>query len=169
MEEGYPFTGTGNLFKFVQGLISISVQNNVIVLFNNDTGGQFNFDRCRQLNVPANMQILKLPDLEEFRSFPTIGPGRSQLLDINGKAAALEYYLQLDEGACARWTSYNSALKAYQGALMNRDAYKNAFLAQQGRVDEYDYRKIEIVLEMPILSCVTMKESAAEAELKRQP
>jgi len=53
MEEGYPFSGTGNLYKFIQGLISIAVQNSVIVLFDNDTEGRFNFERCKQLNVPA--------------------------------------------------------------------------------------------------------------------
>jgi hypothetical protein len=72
MEEGYPFSGTGNLLKFVQGLISIGVQNNVIVLFDNDAEGVFGHERCRRLNVPANMKILKLPDIESFRQFRTV-------------------------------------------------------------------------------------------------
>ena len=39
MEEGYPFSGTGNVFRFVQGLISIAVQNQMLVLFDNDAEG----------------------------------------------------------------------------------------------------------------------------------
>ncbi|NOJ47825.1 hypothetical protein HCN50_16485 [Bradyrhizobium sp. WSM 1744] len=158
MEEGYPFSGTGNLYKFVQGLISISIQNNIVVLFDNDAEGLFSFNRCSQLNVPANMRILKLPDLDEFRSFQTIGPSGQHRLDINGKAAALECYLQLDENACVRWSSFNSSLSAYQGALINKDRYKNNFLDQRSRTIGYDYRKIEAVLNMIFQACVKMKE-----------
>ena len=143
MEEGYPFSGTGNLYKFIQGTISIAVQNNVIVLFDNDTEGWFNFERCKQLNVPDNMDVLKLPHREEFRGFQTVGPSGIHRLDINGQAAAMECYLQLDDNACVRWTSFNSALKAYQGGLINKDVYKNEFLAQKERVASYDYTRID--------------------------
>ncbi len=46
MVEGYPFAGTGNVFRFVQGLISIAVQNNILVLFDNDSEGLVNYRRC---------------------------------------------------------------------------------------------------------------------------
>jgi hypothetical protein len=166
MEEGYPFSGTGNLYRFIQGLISIAVQNNVIVLFDNDTEGLFNFERCSHLNVPTNMKILKLPDVEAFRSFQTVGPSGQHRLNINGQAAALECYLQLDETACVRWSSFNPSLNAYQGALINKDHYKNDFLAQQSRVATYDYTKIESVLDMVIRACVTMKEAELFKELE---
>ena len=68
MQEGYPFSGTGNLVRFVQGLISIAVQNNVVVVFDNDAEGVMNFNRCLELNVPNNMAILKLPDIPAFMS-----------------------------------------------------------------------------------------------------
>ena len=74
MEEGYPFAGTGNLFRFLQGLISISIQNNVIIVFDNDAEGIANFDRSRALNVPDNMRILRLPDSPTFADFQTVGP-----------------------------------------------------------------------------------------------
>ena len=40
MNEGYPFTGTGNLHNFTKGLIGISVQNNIIILYDNDAEGR---------------------------------------------------------------------------------------------------------------------------------
>jgi hypothetical protein len=169
MEEGYPFSGTGNLYKFIQGLISISIQNNVVVLFDNDAEGLFSFNRCSQLNVPANMKVLKLPDLEEFRSFQTVGPSGQHRLDINGQAAALECYLQLDDNACIRWSSFNANLNTYQGALINKDRYKNGFLSQQYRVENYDYKKIEAVLDMIFHACVVMKELQLTEELGRMP
>lgn len=69
MEEGYPFSGTGSVYRFVQGLISISVQNNVLVLFDNDTDGVWNYNRARELKVLPNMRILKLPDIS-FQTIP---------------------------------------------------------------------------------------------------
>jgi hypothetical protein len=50
MDEGYPFSGTGSLFNFTKGLISIAIQNNVIVLYDNDVEGVFNFNRKRSLD-----------------------------------------------------------------------------------------------------------------------
>jgi hypothetical protein len=96
MEEGYPFSGTGNVFRFVQGLISIAVQNKILVLFDNDAEGLANYRRCSALNVPDNMRILSLPDLPAFKAFPTVGPDGEGVSDINGRAAAIECYLDLD-------------------------------------------------------------------------
>lgn len=150
MEEGYPFSGTGNVFRFVQGLISISVQNKVLVLFDNDVEGLFNHDRCAALNVPSNMRILRLPDLPAFTSFNTTGPEGEGLGDINGRAAAIECYLDIGEEARVRWTSYNPKLEAYQGELEGKTRYARDFLDQRSREEEYDYTKLEQVLEVLI-------------------
>jgi hypothetical protein len=166
MEEGYPFSGTGNLYKFVQGLISIGVQNNVIVLFDNDAEGVFSFERCRKLNVPANMKILKLPDIEDFRRFETVGPGGTHTLDINGKGAAMECYLDIGNAACVRWNNFNDGAKTYQGELVGKDRFKNAFLGQQTRVDGYDYSKLEAVLNTLVSNCVAISEAANSANLE---
>ncbi len=90
MGEGYPFSGTGNLFRFLQGLISISIQNNVVVLYDNDAEGVANYERSCTLRTPQNMLILKLPDSRDFMDFDTIGPNGHQKADINGCAAAIE-------------------------------------------------------------------------------
>jgi len=47
MEEGYPFTGTGNLFNFVKGLCSIEIINDVVVIFDNDVEGVRAMKRCQ--------------------------------------------------------------------------------------------------------------------------
>jgi hypothetical protein len=157
MEEGYPFSGTGNLFKFVQGLISIAVQNNVIVVFDNDAEGVASFNRCCRLNIPDNMRILKLPDLPEFRDFETIGPNGRHLANINGQGAAIECYLGLDGEACVRWNNYNPSIDAYQGELVGKDRYKRTFLEQRNKLRGYDYAKITSVLDMIISTCVRIR------------
>ena len=76
----------------------------MIVLFDNDTEGWFNFERCKQLNVPDNMDVLKLPDREEFRGFQTVGPSGIHRLDINGRAAAMEIAETAEKTAIAKPT-----------------------------------------------------------------
>jgi len=165
MEEGYPFSGTGNLFRFVQGLISIAVQNNVIVVYDNDAEGVVNFNRCRGLNVPANMNILKLPDLPEFSDFETVGPNGRHRANINGQGAAIECYLGLDGQSCVRWNNYNAKIDAYHGELVGKDRYMRTFLDQEERVAGYDYGKIAAVLDMIIENCVRMREAVLDREL----
>jgi hypothetical protein len=146
MDEGYPFTGTGNLYNFVKGLISIGIQNHVIVVFDNDAEGVFNMNRCRDLNVPGNMKIVKLPDLEEFQAFQTIGPNGRHLADINSSGAAIECYLDVGGNPLVRWTNYNEGRDSYQGSLVDKDRYKRAFLQQRQKKAGYNYHKIEQVL-----------------------
>jgi hypothetical protein len=158
MEEGYPFSGTGNLLKFVQGLISIAVQNNVIIVFDNDAEGVASFNRCCKLNIPDNMRILKLPDLPEFCNFETIGPNGQHLADINGQGAAIECYLGLDDEPRVRWHNYNPIVEAYQGVLIDKERYKRTFLSQLEKISDYNYAKITSVLDMIIRSCVGIRE-----------
>jgi len=165
MEEGYPFSGTGNLFRFLQGLISISLQNNVVVIYDNDAEGVANYERSRTLNVPANMVILKLPDSPDFAEFGTIGPNGRHKADINGRAAAIECYLDLGAQPLVRWTSFNTRTDTYQGELVHKTSYMRSFLDQRERVEGYDYSRIEAVLNMIITSCIRMREAVLVAAM----
>jgi HEPN/Toprim N-terminal domain 1 len=164
MEEGYPFSGTGNIFRFVQGLIAISVLNNVLVVYDNDAEGAANFRRCHELKLPSNLKILKLPDLTVFERVRTIGPNGTHEADINGQAAAIECYLNLDPDARVRWTSFNSKLDVYQGELIDKGVYMRKFLDQREKIASYDYGKIAAVLDMIINSAVAMREAVMERQ-----
>jgi len=165
MEEGYPFSGTGSLFRFLQGLISIAVQNKGIVVFDNDAEGLATFNRCTQLNVPANMRILRLPDFPEFCDFETIDPNGRHRTNINGQGAAIECYLDLGGEPCIRWKNYNAAVDAYHGELINKELYTRNFLNQRNRDEGYDYEKIASVLDMIVKNCVLMREATLNKEL----
>jgi hypothetical protein len=166
MEEGYPFAGTGNLFRFLQGLISISIQNNVIIVYDNDAEGVANFDRSRALNVPDNMKIVRLPDSSNFINFETIGPNGRHPADINGRAAAIECYLDFGGQPLVRWNNYNTKTETYQGELIDKTSYMRTFLDQRARVDGYDYSRIEAVLDMIIENCIQMREAVAIKQLE---
>jgi len=167
MEEGYPFAGTGNLFRFLQGLISISIQNNVIIVYDNDAEGVANFQRSCALKIPDNMKILRLPDCPYFTDIETIGPNGQHRADINGRAAAIECYLDVGNQSLVRWSNYNSKTETYQGELIDKTSYMKTFLEQRTCIDGYEYGRIRSILDMIIENCVKMRETVADKSLEK--
>jgi hypothetical protein len=168
MEEGYPFSGTGNVFRFVQGLISIRVLNNVIVVYDNDAEGLANFERTIGLNIPQNMSVLKLPDRQEFERFSSQGPNGRDVANINGRAAAIECYLDLPADAHIRWSSFIPRVDSYQGELICKERYARSFLKQRAVKTRYDYSKLKAVLGSIIVAAVAMRErTMAEVYARR--
>lgn len=168
MNAGYPFSGTGNLFNFTKGLISISVQNNVVIVYDNDAEGVFNFNRTSRLNIPRNMRVLKLPDRPEFISFRTTGPSGNHTGNINGSAAAIECYLDVGAEPLVRWTSYNRELDAYQGELVGKTNFMKRFYEIAAGDDNYDLSKISGVVQMLATECCSMREACMLIDLERQ-
>ncbi|MCQ4241492.1 HEPN/Toprim-associated domain-containing protein [Stutzerimonas stutzeri] len=157
VSERHPFSGTGSLVKFAEGLAKIDVQNQVIFLFDNDAEGIDAYEAIRRFKLPHNMRTLVLPELEEFRRFPARGPNGVTDCDINGRAAAIECYLDLNlrEYGPAKvvWTNYKKERDIYQGSLEYKDSYTRAFLEQTTesvRSGSYDVSKLERVLDVVI-------------------
>jgi hypothetical protein len=151
MEEHYPFTGTGNLFRFCQGLSRIKIQNNVLVVFDNDASGMEKFLQCQKLIRPKNMHICTLPDHECFCNFLTRGPNGVSLENINGSAVAIECFLDMDninsESNYIRWTSYNRELEKYQGELENKDLLVKYFKKANLTDGSYNTDKLSYLLD----------------------
>jgi len=149
MSENYPFTGAGNLFRFCQGLAQIKIQNKVVVVFDNDAAGMEAERKVKQLQLPSNMRVVRLPDLPECRLFRTTGPNGSAQEDINGRAVSIELFLDLRAGpqSCVRWTSYNSNTESYQGELIAKELYAKRFLELKTLPTEYDRSKLELLLD----------------------
>ena len=168
MRENYPFSGTGNLYNFVRGLISIRIQNNVVIIFDNDAEGVYNWERSTRLNRLENMRIVKLPDRPAFKQFRTIGPTGEHLADINGKAAAIECYLDAGSEPVVRWTSYDQKRDCYQGLVEAKEEIASRFLHQKKIEPGYDYSGLESILTMLISECVSITEAAAKAALEAE-
>ncbi|WP_257168178.1 HEPN/Toprim-associated domain-containing protein [Bradyrhizobium sp. SRS-191] len=163
VSESHPFSGTGNLVKFAEGLAKIDVQNQVVFVFDNDAEGLDAHQRLSTLTLPANMRGIMLPELEEFRSFPAEGPEGLHNSNINCRAAAIECYLDLNVGghppAKVLWTNYKKSLGTYQGALEYKESYSKEFLKQLAEtlaLGTYDVRKIESVLDLLIAECTAI-------------
>lgn len=167
MQEGYPFSGTGNLFRFVQGLVSIAVQNRIVVLLDNDAEGVSTHGRIAALNLPSNMTALRLPDLPAFRAYRTIGPGGESRADINGSGAAMECYLDCGPDAAVRWTNFVDALGVYQGALVTKREAMMAFYAVDDPGAAYDFSGISAVLDHIVRGCIAMTQPVVERDFER--
>ena len=117
VSESHPFSGTGNLIKFAEGLAKIDVQNQVVFVLDNDAEGLDAYQRLSTLTLPANMRRIMLPERDTFRAFPAEGPEGLHSSDINHRAAAIECYLDLEVGghppAKVLWTNYKKGLGIY--------------------------------------------------------
>ncbi|MNJ48106.1 hypothetical protein D3C77_432910 [compost metagenome] len=163
IEERHPFSGTGNLSKFAEGLVKIDVQNRVVFLFDNDAEGIDTYRSLQRFTFPVNMRSMVLPDLEEFRDFPARGPSGVENADINGCAAAIECYLDLRlknrPPAQVTWTNYKESLRIYQGALEFKESYAKAFYdASPDSIASgvYDTSKLHMVLQSIFKQCSGM-------------
>ncbi|MCS3479356.1 hypothetical protein M2212_006202 [Bradyrhizobium elkanii] len=166
VSESHPFSGTGNLFKFAEGLAKIDVQNQVVFVFDNDAEGLDAHQRLSALTLPVNMRGIMLPELEIFRAFPAQGPEGIRNSDINRRAAAIECYLDLNIGdypsAKVLWTNYKKGLGIYQGALEYKESYVKEFLKQTRESianGSYDTSKIGAVLDLLVAECTAIAVS----------
>ena len=157
MSEHYPFTGTGNLVRFCQGLARIRIQNRILVVLDNDTAGRAAYRRISALSLPTRMRVTVLPDLEKCRAVRTVGPSGFQQEDINGRAVAMECFLDIWDSPGSeptfRWTSYDSDLDAYQGALLNKEEHVRHFLQAAERATAYNYGHLAQLWNHLIAEC----------------
>jgi hypothetical protein len=125
--------GASHLAAIVKSFAGAGIVNKVVVIFDNDTAGELAIRTVRQVQLPGNLSAMQLPDLEALRSYPTIGPSGTTLMDVNGLAASIELYLGADvlseEGKLAhvQWTGYNPTLRKYQGEVLNKDRIQKRF------------------------------------------
>jgi hypothetical protein len=159
MSENYPFTGTGNVTRFVQGLAKIKIQNRILVVLDNDTAGHSVLQTLHILNLPSNIKITVLPDIVDCKKVQTLGPSGKKSENVKGRAASIEWFLDLKHESSkpptVRWTSYDTRLKKYQGELEGKEEYTRAFLKLAHRNSNYDYSKLEY-LWSHLLKCCTL-------------
>jgi len=157
VDERHHFWGTGNLVKFAEGLLRIEVLNQVLFVFDNDAEGIDAFRKLEKLNLPANMRAMILPDLEEFKGFATCGPEGVSVSDINGRAAAIECYLdlRLDQYPAPQvtWSNFKKDINAWHGVLDFKESYSKHFYEQPDdllRNGSYDVSKLLKLIDVLI-------------------
>lgn len=171
IEERHPFSGTGNLAKFAEGLVKIDVQNRVVFIFDNDAEGVDAYRSLQRFSFPVNMRSMLLPDLDQLRDFPARGPSGVVRTDINGRAAAIECYLDLRLAgrpeAQVTWTNFKESMGVYQGALDFKDSYAKAFYeasVEAIATGTYDVSKLRTVLDTLFATCCAMSTDILRRE-----
>ena len=160
MKEHYPFTGTGNLFNFYQGLAKIGVVNRCLVIFDNDTEGVEKYNKCLAIAAPANLLTTTLPYLIEFSDVEAIGPSGVSKADINGAAVAIECFLDLSyrcsKSPTIRWTNFNKTMEQYQGAMEDKEFYIRQFKHALTHPSGYDFTKLEKLIDHICECCASI-------------
>lgn len=153
-DERHHFWGTGNLVKFAEGLLRIDIQNRVLFLLDNDAEGVDAHGKLQRLAMPPNLRSMLLPSLDEFRNFPALGPEGLNTCDINGRAVAIECYLDLNlpqyPAARVVWSNYKKEIDAWHGALEFKESYVKHFMAQESAglsSGTYDASKLHNLLD----------------------
>lgn len=156
MSANYPFTGTGNVFRFVQGLVRIHVLNKVVVVLDNDAAGRLAHDQITSLALPQNLKVTVLPDLEECRAVQSIGPTGTVVCDVNGRATSIECFLDIwrsEERPTVRWTAFIPDVDAWQGEVVRKAEYTRYFLEAVQRGNRYDFSRLAMVWERLLRVC----------------
>jgi HEPN/Toprim N-terminal domain 1 len=157
MAENYPFTGTGNVVRFCEGLCKINILNRVLVILDNDVAGHEAAQRLRKLKLPAQIRTMVLPDLEKCNRFRTIGPSGEAFENVNGRAASIEFFLDLEYGSVpeptVRWTCYNLAQDKYQGELVMKENYIDSFFDKAGTSQDYDISHLAFLWQGILSHC----------------
>ncbi len=163
VDERHHFWGTGNLVKFAEGLLRIDVLNQVLFVFDNDAEGVDAFRKLEKMKLPANMLAVLLPDLEEFRGFSARGPEGVSVSDINGRAAAIECYLdlRLDQYPAPKvtWINFKKDIDAWHGVLEYKESYAKHFYDQSDdllRNGSYDVSKLSKLIDALIRQAVSV-------------
>lgn len=156
MEHNYPFTGTGNLKNFIKGLSKISILNNILVILDNDTAGLAVYNDIKEINLPKNLKVIKLPNHVDFDNFKCKGPQGDSLENINGKAVSIECFLDhnlIDEDIYVRWTGFNDKLIQYQGNIEPKNLLLRSF--HQHCNQKYDFTKMKYLIDYILESWIS--------------
>ena len=129
-----PDGGAGPLVSLVKAFSAAGITNRVIALLDNDTAAQDAKRGLKVTDLPSNIAVMHYPDLDLLRTYPTLGPGGLEPLDVNGLAASIELYLGEDV-LCTeqntlipvQWKGYNSTLGQYQGEVVQKRKLHDAF------------------------------------------
>lgn len=162
MQDNYPFTGCSNLYKFLLGLSKVRPINKIIAIFDNDIAGNKQFRLSEKAKLPDNIKIMKLPELNEFKKFPTIGPTGLKIKNINSTAVSIECFLDLEYKApvspLVRWTNFDKETALYQGSLEKKERYVRNFKKVKLK-SKYNFIKIKTLCNFIIDSCIGLNKN----------
>lgn len=153
--------GAGALVATIKAFVGAGIANRFIAIFDNDTAAQSALRGLRDISLPATVRVLRYPDVDWARSYPTLGPQGVFAMNVNGLAGSLELYFGLDvlrqeDGTLApvQWRGFDDVLRQYQGELTNKSILQARFADKLKRCENdrttlhlYDWRGMYAIVE----------------------
>lgn len=122
--------GASQVVAVVKAFIAAGISNRLVALLDNDTAAREAVRPLRRIALPKNVAVLHYPELEELRSYPTIGPTGTTPFDVNGLAGSIELYLGsdlLNADHPVQWRGFSEAMQVYQGEVMHKGLLQERF------------------------------------------
>lgn len=126
--------GVGTLVNLVKAFAGAGIVNRTLAIFDNDTAARTAIQSLDAISLPKHMVVLRLPELEILKSYPTLGPAGMARVDVNGMAASIELMLGRDVLADeeyglvpVQWTGYEQRLGCYQGEVLRKQELHAAY------------------------------------------
>lgn len=156
--DEYRVQGSTNfLTHYLKAFIASGIQNRVIALYDNDSAGLAELALLKDIVCPANYRIMRLPDIELARSYPTLGPNGLEYMNINGKAVSIELYLGRDILADGgnlipvQWKGFIEKTQTYQGEITQKTFVQQKYKAKLKNYDTNCNTCSDVWSEMRIL------------------
>lgn len=156
--DEYRVQGSTNfLTHYLKAFIASGIQNRVIALYDNDSAGLAELALLKDIVCPANYRIMRLPDIELARSYPTLGPNGLEYMNINGKAVSIELYLGRDILADGgnlipvQWKGFIEKTQTYQGEITQKTLVQQKYKAKLKNYDTNCNTSSDVWSEMRIL------------------
>lgn len=159
-KETNPFKGAPDMVKLIKGLVAIGVEKKILVVFDNDEEGFAQARVMENLNLPANIGYIMLPDLEEFQEFPAVGPNGIMASNINGRAVAIECFCDFSfypGKPIVDWSTYRARHQRWHGALRDKEVIETTFHDNLDKPN-YDLEKMSIVIELIVEKAATLSK-----------
>lgn len=125
------------LVKTLKTFASAGIRNRVVAIFDNDTAAEEALLALKNVQLPRNFFVVRLPELSLATSYPTVGPTGAATMDVNGLAGSIELYLGEDvlrdkDGQLypVKWGGYSNLLQRYQGEVDHKKQVQKAFHAK---------------------------------------
>lgn len=126
--------GAAALVATIKAFAGAGIANRTIALFDNDTAAEAAIRGLARTLLPNSIAVLRYPELEMARHYPTIGPSGKDILDVNGFAGSLELYFGedvLDAMPGGRppvqWRGFDQSIGRYQGEILHKGDLQDAF------------------------------------------
>lgn len=158
--------GANRLVNFVKAFIGSGVKNMIIAIFDNDSAAYDSLRNLKGIELPTNIKVLNYPDMDFFKSYPTLGPTGIKKMDINRLACSIELYLGEDvlkenqDYIPIHWKQYMKNIEKYHGGLLKKSLVQKKFeskletcIKDKAKIHDYDWSGVKSIWETIFDSC----------------